>query len=188
MRINNLSTLPVIAGLAVFGWLSTRVDAQDVRVTGSVPASVTLVQAAEQLDGPLFTDLRSAQMKSITLHASAHTNWAATALKKLKEAKTGEEKAAATKELRDGLGKEYESSIEQYEAKIKRMEDRLAAVRKGLTRRKDAKDEMIELRLKTLLHEADGLGWHAGGLEEKESAAWFYSPVRETRILEPEAR
>jgi hypothetical protein len=84
-------------------------------------------------------------------------------LEKLRKAETDEEKHAARKELASALGDEFDQHLEDQAEELKRLEARLEKLRGQWEKRRDAKDELVELRLQTLENDVNGLGWPAGG-------------------------
>lgn len=83
----------------------------------------------------------------------------AKAIKKLKDAETSSETAEAEKELRTALENDYDSRLAAYEESLDQLEAKLKEMRNQLNRRREAKDDMVSLRLQVLKAEADDLGW-----------------------------
>ena len=81
------------------------------------------------------------------------------ALEKLKTAKVGPEKEAATKELTQLLDKSFTRDLERREHEVAEIETRIKKLREQIDKRKQAKDEIISLRLKTIINETQGLGF-----------------------------
>jgi hypothetical protein len=77
----------------------------------------------------------------------------------LKSAKADGEKTAATKEVSELLEKSFQRDLERREKQIVEVEARVKKLRDQIEKRKKAKDEIISLRLKTIVNEADGLGF-----------------------------
>ena len=77
----------------------------------------------------------------------------------LKKAESRDEIAEAREELRKALAADYDVRLDHFQSEIDAMAERLDAMRAKLAKRRDAKDEMVELRLKVVEAEADDLGW-----------------------------
>ena len=91
------------------------------------------------------------------------TRQALVALKKAKAADDDDAQDDAEKELRNALNAEYDAMLETHEKQLDALEKKISELRKQLRRREDAKSELVDLRFKMLLHEADGLGWPGRG-------------------------
>ena len=59
------------------------------------------------------------------------------------------------------LSQQYDSYLKQNESELDKMEQRLKNLRNQLERRRSAKDLLVELELKRIVNEADGLAWPA---------------------------
>ena len=81
--------------------------------------------------------------------------------KTMRTAKTDTDRKAAEKSLRGLLDKEYDERIASYEKYLNELEAQLKEMRTKLQRRRSAKSDMIDLRIKVLAAEADDLGWPA---------------------------
>lgn len=81
------------------------------------------------------------------------------ALKKLKAADSSSERAEAKSELRSALSEDYDMRLASYEGYLDDLAKKLKNMRERLARRRDAKTDMIDLRIKVLEAEADDLGW-----------------------------
>ncbi len=83
------------------------------------------------------------------------------AAKKLRAAKTDSEKRAAEAKLRQLLSADYDSRLDDYEKHLDALAQQLKGMRAKLQKRRSAKADMIDLRVKVLKAEADDLGWPA---------------------------
>ena len=81
------------------------------------------------------------------------------AIDKYKEAKSDEDRVAAEKELRAALVERFELLMKQREADLADLKARLERLTAQLQKRRDAKDDIVELRLKVVMNEANGLGF-----------------------------
>jgi hypothetical protein len=108
---------------------------------------------------------------------------------KLKSAKNDTEKAALTKQISQLLDKSFERDMQRREKQISDVEARIKKLRDQIEKRKKAKDDIISLRLKTIVNEADGLGFPEGA-DAETSFSWqpdSFSRHMRPRIFNPEA-
>jgi hypothetical protein len=84
------------------------------------------------------------------------------AVEKLKSAKSDADKTNATNELSKLLDKSFQRDLERREHEIAQVEARVKKLRDQIEKRKKAKDDILNLRLKTIVNEADGLGFPGG--------------------------
>jgi len=94
------------------------------------------------------------------------------AVDKLKSAKTDAEKTSATNEISEVLEKWFKRDLERRENQISEIETRVKKLRDQIDKRKKAKDEIINLRLKTIINEANGLGFPGAVDQESEANPW----------------
>jgi uncharacterized membrane protein YqiK len=92
---------------------------------------------------------------------------AAAALKAYGDAETDEQKAAAEKELQDAVSEQFEVLMKSREAQIAELKSRLDKLTEQLQKRRDAKEQIVKLRVQVLVNEAQGLGFYPEG-----TAAW----------------
>ena len=102
------------------------------------------------------------------------------AIQAIKDAESEADKAKAVESLRGVLETQYETSLENYESYLDKMEEKVRELRKQIDRRRDAKMEMVDLRLKILTSEADGLGW-----PDERPSRYFLGPGQSLRGLSP---
>ena len=81
------------------------------------------------------------------------------AFQALKAADSDEARANAKTDLRKALVTDYDDKMDQYDAHIESLEKELEQMKDRLSRRRAAKEEMVDLKLKEMLANADGLGW-----------------------------
>jgi hypothetical protein len=81
------------------------------------------------------------------------------ALQSLKNAKDDAVKKKATEAIQKYLASQFEQDQVQREKELAAAEERVKALRKQFDKRKAARDEIITLRLKTLINSAEGLGF-----------------------------
>ena len=84
------------------------------------------------------------------------------AVEKLKSAKNDAEKTSATSEISKLLEKSFQHDLERREQRVSDIEARVKKLRDQIEKRKKAKDDIVSLRLKTIVNEADGLGFPGG--------------------------
>jgi hypothetical protein len=102
---------------------------------------------------PEFVPGRRAQVRGLEFEALRQ------AVGKLKAAKNDEEKTIATRGISQVLEKSFNRDLEQRETQVSEVEARVKRLREQIEKRKKAKDQIISLRLQTLVNEADGLGF-----------------------------
>lgn len=82
------------------------------------------------------------------------------AIRQLKEAKDdANKKDEISKTIRELLNKQFERDLAHRESELAAVEERVKTLRKQLDKRKSAKDEIISLRVKTIVNDVDGLGF-----------------------------
>jgi hypothetical protein len=81
------------------------------------------------------------------------------AVEKLRSAKEGKEKDTAKNELLQLLEQSFARDLEHREQEVAEIESRVKKLREQIERRKKAKDEIVGLRLKTIVNETEGLGF-----------------------------
>lgn len=77
----------------------------------------------------------------------------------LRQTTDEDEKEELKSELQSELEAQYDSYLEQHEAPLIQLEERLAKLRKDFESRKNAKTDLVKLRLDTIWYETQGLGW-----------------------------
>ena len=114
------------------------------------------------------------------------------AVQAFKAAESEEAKSTAKAELRKALVADYENKMDQYDAHLEKLEKELEAMRERLSRRRAAKEDMVDLKLKETIANADGLGWPSGpnsmnppgrlqpSFSSQFAPAFFPSPVPPT--------
>lgn len=77
----------------------------------------------------------------------------------LREATDDAKKAELTKQLESAIVAIFDKDMATRETELRPLEERLTKLRNQLNRRKEAKSEIIQLQLKLMINEADGLGF-----------------------------
>ena len=77
----------------------------------------------------------------------------------LGEAKDDKLKGALTDKLKTAVDKCFEADMKGREAELKKLQDRLDKLKAQLEKRRKAKDEIVQLEVKVLTNEAEGLGF-----------------------------
>lgn len=95
----------------------------------------------------------------------------------LKTSQSETEKQAAAKTIQQQLKRQFDRDLKQREKELAEVEKRVLKLRQQLDKRKAAEKDIINLRLQTLVNEANGLGFPANNLG--------YQPSPRTRIDEP---
>jgi hypothetical protein len=86
-------------------------------------------------------------------------------------------KEKAKAQLRDMLTKQFDLQNERRSLELTRIEERLGKLRDQLKRRTDARDQIVDRHLQSLVSEAEGLGWSAPeGVNPVQSNNAFFRP------------
>ena len=101
----------------------------------------------------------------------------------LKDARDEGARQAATDVIKKHLIKQFEQDLSQREKELQSVEERLKTLRQQLEKRKLAKDEIVSLRLKTIVNDAEGLGF-PGGDDSLEGGP----VIREGEYFDPSGR
>ena len=80
----------------------------------------------------------------------------------VRDAEGPEAKADAQAKLTDYLAKYFDDDMIRREKELEQIEQRLAKLRELLDRRRNRKQEIVELQAKVALNEAEGLGFYDG--------------------------
>jgi hypothetical protein len=91
-----------------------------------------------------------------------------------RDAANDEAKATARKKLLDLLAKYFDEDMKAREAELKKVEDRVKKLRAQLDKRSSKKQEIIDLQVKVLENEADGLGFFNN---DPGGNPWFSAPA-----------
>ena len=75
-------------------------------------------------------------------------------------AKTDEEKVVAEKAISSALSEYFEADMKSREQDIKEIEERVQKLRAQLEKRRAAKATILDLQLKVMINEAEGLGFY----------------------------
>ena len=81
------------------------------------------------------------------------------AIKKLKDAGDEPAKIAASKEVSALLDAYFENDMKQREKSVVDLEERVAKLRAQLDKRRAAKEKIVELQLRVMINESEGLGF-----------------------------
>jgi len=81
------------------------------------------------------------------------------AMQALKDAKDDTEKKKAADTVREHLVKQLDRDVAQREQELAEVEERVKQLKVQLAKRKASKDDIVTLRLKTIINNAEGLGF-----------------------------
>ena len=81
------------------------------------------------------------------------------AIQELNTGKDEESRNAATDTIRQQLTTQFEADLKQREKELEEVEQRVKSLREQLDKRKAAQADIINLRLQTLVNNANGLGF-----------------------------
>jgi hypothetical protein len=103
------------------------------------------------------------------------------AVEALQNAEKGEAHTKAEATLKDLLAKHFEADMQKRQAELKEMEVRLKKLQDQFARRQTKKDEIVDLQIKVLLNEAEGLGFFNNAApspfsQTPQGPSYFYSP------------
>ena len=82
-----------------------------------------------------------------------------TAIKQLSTGKDDEARKAAADTIQQQLTTQFEADLKQRETELQEVEQRVKSLREQLDKRKAAQADIINLRLQTLVNNANGLGF-----------------------------
>ena len=134
-----------------------------VRSIQTAPLTGTWAVQAEGLPGAGISSPHPMTAFAYSVGSGEAAEKTQEALAKLKAAKSDDDKAEAREELQAALGDEFDEFLKHQSDELERMEKKLSNLRDQLDKRRDAKDEVISLRVKTIENEVNGLGWPTGG-------------------------
>jgi hypothetical protein len=101
------------------------------------------------------------------------------------------EKARQTKRLADVLNESFEEDVRRRETELVQIEERVKKLREQFSRRREKKQEIIDLQMKVALNEADGLGFFSqpGGAGPEYSSTMplgtFFPPATDRTRRQP---
>jgi len=108
------------------------------------------------------------------------------AIHKFKSAKSDADKTTAKNEISKALEKVFKRDMERREKQIADVEARVKKLREQLENRTKAKDEILSLHLKTIVNEAEGLGFP--GHFDQDSEVFAQPEVLRWRTPTPPVR
>lgn len=118
------------------------------------PRNVTRT-ITETIYEPITLEELEAKVK---LHAAI-----AAAMQQLKTGKDDATRKAATETIQQQLTTQFEADLKQREKELAEVEQRVKSLREQLDKRKAAQADIINLRLQTLINDANGLGFPETG-------------------------
>ncbi len=81
------------------------------------------------------------------------------AIAQLRASETESDREKAEDAMRLALSEDYDASLDKYEEYLEQMEAKIKQLKNQLEKRRQAKMELVDLRLQMLVNEANGLGW-----------------------------
>lgn len=90
------------------------------------------------------------------------------AAKALLDAEDDEAKATAERKLTELLNKYFEEDMERREQELAKVEERVKNLRELLAKRRKKREEIIDLQIKVLENEADGLGFFSNSPQSRQ--------------------
>jgi hypothetical protein len=102
------------------------------------------------------------------------------AVEALREAEDDQARSKAEENLRDLLSKYFGEDMKRRDAELKEMAKRLKKLEEQLELRKEKMDEIVDLQMKVLVNQANGLGFFSNEQTSNEhlpqNQFYFYSP------------
>lgn len=93
-------------------------------------------------------------------------------MNQLREADDDAKKADLTKQLQTAVAKHFDEDLTNRETELTKLEERLTKLRAQLDRRRKAKAEIIQLQIKVMVNEAEGLGFSGASVFDTGSPEW----------------
>ena len=151
----------IVATMSLHGW--TPIWAQD-----PVPAVVveTSISSASKptptLNRPTQDRYQTSnEMTPIRLHMKSDDHQIKNAVKTLQTATTDAEKEKARQGISTALSDYFDTDMKKREQDIADIEARVTKLRTQLEKRREAKAKLVDLQLKVLVNEAQGLGFYS---------------------------
>ena len=91
-------------------------------------------------------------------------------MNQLREADDDAKKADLTKQFEAAVAKHFDEDLKNRETELTKLEERLTKLRAQLDRRRKAKAEIIQLQIKVMVNEAEGLGFSGASVFDTGSA------------------
>jgi hypothetical protein len=172
----------VLAALCLDSWTPAR--GQDT----SAGRSATVKKGDDRVIDPATIDLyygiqrtRSNASAGWTRADAGIRHW----VKKLQTAKTDAEKDAAKKEMSAALSTYFDADLKNREQDIADIEARVKKLRAQIEKRRAAKEQLVDLQLKVLVNEAEGLGFYSRPGSRSELDPYNSSRPRNSGSLQP---
>lgn len=158
VRLNIAWLLAWGAGLGMYG---PSLAQEATAPAAGQPFVPPLSSAASPLDVPAAESLYAGSIPGMPGRANAVPS-IQQAAEAVRDAEGPQAKADAQVRLMEYLAKYFDDDLARREAELKQIEQRLAKLRELLDRRRNSKQEIIELQAKVALNEAEGLGFYEG--------------------------
>lgn len=178
-------TIFVIAATVVVGFMLTSTIAQNAtpyRVQSSPFRTTSPSASAFQ------TRFARTQKPSEDSKLQTEVNSIVSELKKLNnpatdddEQKTANLKKTAEDKLRAALGKRFDVLMTSREQQIEQLEKQIATLEAEVKKRRDAKEQIVDLRVQTLLNEANGLGFPGADIATRRIQTTWSLPSTNTK-------
>jgi hypothetical protein len=135
---------------------------------------------------PFSADPNFRDPRAVAVNAAAEIRKAAEALR---DAKDEEAKDKAKEHLRELLRNYFGEDMVRREKELEAMENRLKKLKEQLARRRDKMNEILDLQVKVLVNEADGLGFFSSGPSSESqptrNSYWYYGSPRSNAVTPP---
>ena len=159
-----IKTLLVACGLVTASFFAIGVTQQQEAATQEAPGSsqtTRYVTQAFTTDGSVaqLQEAKPLRLFHLTSEQRKTDGKIAEAAKAVRQAKSEDERSKTTEKLTTLLSDDYDDRLEGYDEYLNQLEEKLVEMRSKLQKRREAKDQMIKLRIKVLEAEAEDLGW-----------------------------
>ena len=101
----------------------------------------------------------------------------------LRKAATDEDRQRLLDAIRGDLANQYDDFLQRSQQELDQMQQRLENLRSQLKRRADSKNELIDLELKRISNEADGLVWPSGQTRDQRRSRRAASSFMEEGMM-----
>ncbi len=162
-----VAALVVAAGIGLTGRI--RAQAPDSSFSSDSSSS------SSDRDGSKIEVLRHLRIDGKNFQYSS-SNSLLKAAEAVRNAKGDEEEAAARKKLAEAVEKCFDEDLAQRKKDLAQLEERLAKLHVQLERRKAKKQDIVDLQIKVLLNEADGLGFTSGSTRVNDAMGLISNP------------
>ena len=165
-----IKTLLVACGFVTASFIAVGAVKQQEVATQEAPARTQIEQFGTRTtrystDSPsegqvaMIRETRPFQYFGVTSVQRESDHKIAEAAKAVRQAKSEDQRSTAIDTLTKLLRDDYDDRLGGYDEYLNQLEEKLVEMRSKVQKRREARDEMIKLRIKVLEAEAEDLGW-----------------------------